>query len=66
MVVFDADDRLVEQPEMFDDHVPASLKDQAQTNGIEPNGDVVSGADELKVARMRPEGRRGPTAPSAD
>ncbi len=52
MILISVDDHIVEPPEMFEQHVPASLKDKAPKYVIQPNGDGFWCFEDRQIANI--------------
>jgi predicted TIM-barrel fold metal-dependent hydrolase len=52
MIIVSVDDHIVEPADMFDNHVPAALKDKAPRYVIEPNGDGYWTFENRRVANV--------------
>ena len=52
MILVSVDDHIVEPPEMFDAHVPASLRDKAPKYIVEANGDGFWTFEDRRVANI--------------
>ena len=64
MILISVDDHIVEPPDMFEQHVPASLRDQAPKYVIQDNGDGYWAFEDRRVSNIGLNAVVGRTRPS--